>query len=95
MRVYNGRDPETKRRRYLNQTIHGGLRDAQADLNKMLGERNRGCSPDSKQALNSSFQPRLLQYGIQGTDQQVIARVAGCSNRSRLQLDRLRPVHVS
>ena len=42
VRVYTGRDSETKRRTYLNQTIHGGLRDAQAHLNKMLGERDRG-----------------------------------------------------
>ena len=33
VRVYNGRDPETKKRKYLNQTIRGGLRDAQAHLN--------------------------------------------------------------
>jgi hypothetical protein len=26
LRVYNGRDPVTKKRKYLNQTIHGGLR---------------------------------------------------------------------
>jgi len=24
VRVYNGRNPETKKRNYLNQTIHGG-----------------------------------------------------------------------
>lgn len=42
VRVYNGRDPETKKRQYVNQTIRGGLRDAQAYLNKMLGERDRG-----------------------------------------------------
>ncbi len=42
VRVYTGRDLETKKRTYLNQTIHGGLRDAQAHLNKMLGERDRG-----------------------------------------------------
>ena len=53
VRVYNGRDPETRKRKYLNQTIHGGLRDAQAHLNKMLGERDRGRNLDSsKQALN-------------------------------------------
>jgi hypothetical protein len=53
VRVYNGRDPETKTRNYLNQTIHGGLRDAQAHLNKMLGERDRGRNLDSsKQTLN-------------------------------------------
>ena len=44
---------QTKRRTYLNQTIHSGLRDAQAHLNKMLGERDRGRKLDSsKQTLN-------------------------------------------
>ena len=43
VRVYNGRDPETKKRKYLNQTVHGGLRDAQAPLNRMLGERDRAA----------------------------------------------------
>jgi len=42
VRVYNVRNPETRKRNYLNQTIHGGLRDAQAHLNKMLGERIQG-----------------------------------------------------
>src|SRR2546426_12109056 len=52
-RVYNGRDPETKKRKYLNQTIRGGLRDAQAHLNKMLGERDHGLNlASSKQTLN-------------------------------------------
>ena len=55
VRVYTGRDSETKRRTYLNQTIHGGLREAQAHLNKMLGERDRG------RKLNSSKQT-LDQY---------------------------------
>jgi integrase len=56
VRVYTGRDLETKKRTYLNQTIHGGLRDAQAHLNKMLGERDRGRRLDSsKQTLNQYF----------------------------------------
>jgi integrase len=51
--VYNGRDPESKKRKYLNETVHGGLRDAQSHLNKMLGERDRGRNLDSsKQTLN-------------------------------------------
>jgi hypothetical protein len=53
VRVYNGRDPESRKRKYLNQTVHGGLRDAQSQLNKMLSERDRGRNPDSsKQTLN-------------------------------------------
>jgi len=49
VRVYNARDgdPETRKRKYVNQTIHGGLRDTQAHLNKMLGEPDRGRNLDS------------------------------------------------
>ena len=53
VRVYVGRDRETKKRKYLNKTIHGGLRDAQAHLNRMLSERDLGRNLDSsKQTLN-------------------------------------------
>ena len=53
VRVYVGRDAETKKRKYLNKTIHGGLRDAQAHLNRMLSERDLGRNLDSsKQTLN-------------------------------------------
>jgi len=53
VRVYTGRDVETQKRTYLNQTIYGALRDAQAHLNKLLGERDRGRRLDSsKQTLN-------------------------------------------
>ena len=61
VRVYNGRDPETKKRKYLNQTIHGGLRDAQAHLNKMLGERDRGRSLDSSKQTLNEFLDRCLE----------------------------------
>jgi hypothetical protein len=55
VRVYTGRDMETKKRTYLNQTVHGGLRDAQAHLNNMLGERDCGHKLDSsKQTLNQA-----------------------------------------
>jgi phosphatidylserine/phosphatidylglycerophosphate/cardiolipin synthase-like enzyme len=63
VRVYVGRDAEIKKRKYLNKTIHGGLRDAQAHLNKMLGERDRGRNLDSsKQALNQL--PASLACGL-------------------------------
>jgi integrase len=53
VRVYVGRDAESKKRKYLNKTIHGGLRDAQAHLNRMLNERDLGRNLDSsKQTLN-------------------------------------------
>jgi hypothetical protein len=44
---------ETKKRKYLSKTFHGGLRNAQAHLNRMLSERDGGRSIDSsKQTLN-------------------------------------------
>jgi hypothetical protein len=74
VRVYSGRDPETKKLKHLNQTIRGGLRDAQAHLNKMLGERDRVWNLDfSKQTLNQYLdrwlevcaKPRLRARSLQ------------------------------
>jgi integrase len=42
VRIYVGRDPETRRRKYIGKFIHGGLRTAQAHLNCMLAERDLG-----------------------------------------------------
>ncbi len=73
VRVYNGRDPESKKRKYLNQTVRGGLRDAQCHLIKMLGERDSGRNLDSsKQTLNQYLdrwldvcaKPRLRAKGF-------------------------------
>ena len=53
VRIFVGPDAETKKRKYISKTIHGGLRDAQAHLNKMLGERDLGRNiSSSKQTLN-------------------------------------------
>jgi integrase len=53
VRAYMGRDSETKKRNYLNKTVHGSLRDAQAHLNRMLSERDLGRNINSsKQTLN-------------------------------------------
>lgn len=65
-----------KKRRYLNRTIHGGVRDAQSRLKKMLGERDRGRNLDSsKQTLNQYLdrwlevcaKPRLRAKSFQDT----------------------------
>ena len=42
VRIYVGRDPETRRRMYIGKFIHGGLRSAQAHLNSKLAERDLG-----------------------------------------------------
>src|SRR5579863_6050786 len=69
----SGPDYSTKRK-YLNQTVHGGLRDAQSHLNKMRGERDRDRNLDSlKQTLNQYLdrwlevcaKPRLRAKSLQ------------------------------
>jgi hypothetical protein len=42
VRVYIGRDHETRKRKYHNRTIHGSLRQAQAYLTNRLHERDLG-----------------------------------------------------
>ena len=41
VRVYDGRDPETKERNYLNQTTHGGLQNRA--LGASYGQVTVGC----------------------------------------------------
>ena len=47
VRVFQGRDAVTRKRRYLNKTVHGLRRDAQEVLNRALAERDlcRGLQP--------------------------------------------------
>lgn len=40
--IYVGRNPETRKSRYVGKLIHGGLQPAQAHLNRMLAERDLG-----------------------------------------------------
>lgn len=42
VRIYAGRDPETRKRKYAGKFIHGGLRSAQAHLNRKLAKRDLG-----------------------------------------------------
>lgn len=42
VRIYVGRNPEIRKRRHIGKFIHGGLRSAQAHLNRMLAERDLG-----------------------------------------------------
>ena len=61
VRVFMGRDVETKKRKYLNKIIHGGLREAQAHLNKILGERDRGWNLDSPKETLNQYLDRWLE----------------------------------
>jgi hypothetical protein len=42
VRIFLGRDRETRRRLYLSRTVHGPVRQAQTYLNKVLRERDLG-----------------------------------------------------
>ena len=42
VRVSLGRDPQTGRRKYHNQTLHGSFREAQRCLNLKLQQRDNG-----------------------------------------------------
>lgn len=68
VRIYVGRDRETRRRKYIGKFIHGGLRSAQAHLNLMLAERELGRNIRSSRQtvgqyldhwLNICARPRL------------------------------------
>ena len=53
VRVFTGRDAETGRRKYLNRTVHGTKKDAQAVLNKLLREKDLGVLFEpTRQSLN-------------------------------------------
>jgi hypothetical protein len=39
VRIYQGREPQTGTRKYVNQTIHGAFREAQRFLNLKLQQR--------------------------------------------------------
>ncbi|HEV2498248.1 MAG TPA: hypothetical protein VGY31_01550 [Terriglobia bacterium] len=61
VRVYVGRDTETRKRKYLNKTIHGGLREAQAHLNRMLGERDLERNLDSSRQTLNQYLDRWIE----------------------------------
>lgn len=42
VRVFKGRDPDTGKQKVHTKTIRGTKKDAQAYLNKVLHERDRG-----------------------------------------------------
>ena len=52
VRIYVGRDPETRCRKHIGKFIHRGIRSAQARLNQMLAERDFGRNiRSSRQAV--------------------------------------------
>lgn len=60
VRVFLGRDRETRRRRYLSRTIHGPVRQAQSYLNKVVGERDLGRCGEGVTVTLDEFLERWL-----------------------------------
>jgi len=61
VRVFLGRDRETRRRRYLSRTVHGPVRRAQSYLNKVLRERDLGRRADGVTVTLREFLDRWLE----------------------------------
>jgi hypothetical protein len=63
IRVYLGRDHETKKRKYHNRTIHGPIRKAQASLTRSLRERDLGRDLEgTKITFNSAASIGPMKY---------------------------------
>jgi integrase len=60
VRVFLGRDRETRRRRYLSRTVHGPVRQAQSYLNKVLRERDLGRGVEGIAVTLDEFLDRWL-----------------------------------
>jgi integrase len=60
IRVFLGRDRETRKRRYHNRTIHGSARRAQEYLTKMLRERDLGRGLEGSEITLDAYLTRWL-----------------------------------
>ena len=61
VRVFLGRDRETRRRRYHNRTIHGPARRAQEALTRMLRDRDLGRGLEGSEITLNEFLDRWLE----------------------------------
>lgn len=64
IRVYLGRDRETKKRNYHNRTIHGRMREAQAYLTRKLRERDLGGDLEGAKITLNEYLDRWLKKAV-------------------------------
>jgi integrase len=64
VRVYLGRDHQTKKRNYHNQTIRGSMREAQAYLTKKLRERDLGRDLEGAKITLNEYLDRWLETAV-------------------------------
>lgn len=60
VRIYQRRDPETKTRKYLNQTIHDPYREAQRFVNLKLQQRDLNRTPRAAAITLNQFLDQWL-----------------------------------
>src|ERR1700752_3578686 len=65
IRVYLGRDHETKKRNYHNRTIHGSMREAQAYLTRKLRERDLGRDLEGAKISLNEYLGRWLKTAVE------------------------------
>ena len=64
IRVYLGRDHETKKRNYHNRTVRGSIREAQAYLTKKLRERDLGRDLEGEKITLNEYLDRWLETAV-------------------------------
>jgi site-specific recombinase XerC len=64
VRVFLGRDRETRRRSYLSHTVHGSIRQAQSYLIKVLRERDLGRRVEGVTITLDEFLDRWLDTAV-------------------------------
>src|SRR4029077_19382510 len=64
IRVYLGRDHETKKRNYHNRTIHGSMREAQAYLTRRLRERDLGRDLEGAKITLNEYLDRWFETAV-------------------------------
>ena len=64
IRVYLGRDHETKRRNNHNRTIHGSIREAQTYLTRKLRERDLGRDLEGAKITLNEYLDRWLETAV-------------------------------
>lgn len=64
IRVYLGRDHETKKRNYHNRTVRGPMREVQAYLTKKLRERDLGRDLEGAKITLNEYLDRWLETAV-------------------------------
>ena len=64
IRVYLGRNHETKKRTYHNRTVHGSMREAQTYLTRKLRERDLGRDLEGAKITLNEYLDRWLETGV-------------------------------